>query len=144
MGWLWAVSDLVPVSSFIAVEVEDSSWSHKPWRNSSMVVWVAWRRFICCLYCQHYTMDVLPGFLWWNLRKCTIPGPWNIKKINPLPPNVPDLEHRICQWTKKGSRTEILDCIPCVIDGQTDRPTNRCYQMYCLPCFAVDKYVKQH
>ena len=30
-----------------------------------------------------------------------------MRTVNPLPPNVPDLEHQICQWTTNGSQEDV-------------------------------------
>ncbi len=40
--------------------------------------------------------------------------------VNPLPPNVPDLEHQICQWTTNGSQEDLSNGMPKTCNGCKD------------------------
>ncbi len=40
------------------------------------------------------TMEITAGCILFNF-------------INPIPPNIPDLEHQICQWTTNGSQEDL-------------------------------------
>ncbi len=55
------------------------------------------------------TQGVCEVHLHQTFKPCVIRAISSQTYVNPLPPNVPDLEHQICQWTTNGSQEDAKD-----------------------------------